>query len=262
MAALVIAIIALGGNFFVLATENSQISQNNSALSTQIAGLEKSLNSLQTAADTLQSQLSQSQQAQSAQSQQVSILKENLTNVQSELTDVASELSSNSSSGAAFQSYVYAQLAKISTSLQSLTDRLDALAPQVPLSTLVITGDNFSKTTDTFTFSVENTLDVTVYAQIDALLYGTTTRENCDFVAGTYISQMYTFQPDTATVTTLALASGLYNGCAGNPVSSLSLYYMVPPSTAVSLTYQFNVVPGYNYSGYQYPVCDPTCQTS
>ncbi|MGD0397236.1 MAG: hypothetical protein ABSB26_10095, partial [Nitrososphaerales archaeon] len=57
-AALVIALVALGGNFFVLQMENSQMDKNNSALSSQINGLQNSINSLQTAMSTMGKQLS------------------------------------------------------------------------------------------------------------------------------------------------------------------------------------------------------------
>lgn len=245
-AALVIALVALGGNFFVLQTENSQINQNKSALSSQITGLQDSLGALQTTVNTLRNQLSQSQQAQSAQAQQISALQNNLQDVQSQMANVIKEFNSNRSSDLAFQVQIYSQLQGISTTLQTLTDRLNALTPQVPLSTLVVIGDSYSNTTNTFTLTVQNTLNITVYAQISAMLYGTTSLENCNGVAGSYISQVLTFSPMSVTVTQLSLASGLYNGCAGNPITSLNMYYMIPQSTAVSLTYTFNIVPGYN----------------
>jgi len=245
-AALVIALVALGGNFFVLQTENTQMNQNNSALSSRITELQNSLDALQTTANTLRSQLSQSQQAQSAQAEQVSVLQSNLTDVRSQLADVIKEFNSNRSSDLVVQGRIYSQLQTISTTLQTLADRLNVLTPQVPVSTLVVIGDSYDSATHTFTLNVQNTLNMTVYAQISATLKGTTSLENCDGVAGSYISQTYTFPPKSVTVTQLDLASGLYNGCAGNPITSLSMYYMVSQSTAVSLIYMFNIVPVYN----------------
>jgi len=247
-AALVIALIALGGNFFVLETENSQVSQNNSALSSQISGLQNSINSLQSTINTLQGQLSQAQKAQSSQSQQITLLKENLTTLQTGLASIITDFNSNRSSNIVFEEAIYSQLAEINNSLRTLTDRLNVLTPQVPISTLVVIKDNYSSLTYTFAINVQNTLNVTVYAQINAVLYGTTTLENCNFVAGSYVSQVYTFPPNSVTVTHLNLAGGLYNGCAGNPVTSLQFYYMVAQDEAVSLTYTFNIVPGYNHS--------------
>lgn len=246
-AALVIALIALGGNFFVLSqvdqnnstltskitvlqTENSRINLNNSALASQIE-------SLQTKVNTLQNQLS-------AQSRQVSSLESNLQNAQSQLANATKEF--NSTLDLAFQGWVYYQLRVMNATLQTLTDKL--LMLQVPLSTLVVIGDSYDNATNTLTLSVQNTLNVTVYAQINAVLYGTTSAEDCNGVAGSYVSQMYTFPRMNQTVTQLSLASGLYNGCAGNPITHLSLYYMVGHSAAVSQTYKFNLVPAYNHS--------------
>jgi hypothetical protein len=245
-AALVIALVALGGNFFVLLTENSQIDQNKSALSSQITVLQDSLGALQTTVNTLRNQLSLSQQAQSAQAQQVSALQGNLQDVQSQLANVIKEFNSNRSSDLAFQGQIYSQLQGISTTLQTLTGKLNALTPQVPLSTLVVIGDTYNNATNTFTLNVQNTLNLTVYAQISAVLYGTSSQD-CNQVAGSYISQVLTFLPKSMTVTQLSLASGVYDGCASNPVTSLSLSYIAAQSTEVSLTYTFNIVPGYNH---------------
>ena len=247
-AVLVIALVALGGNLFVFLQVSSQISSNNSSLSTQISTLQASLNDLQVTANNLQSELTSSQHAQSVQVQQISILQGNLTDVQSRLTSLIGELKSNVSSGLTFQNYVYSQLQTINATLQSLTNKLDVLTPEIPISTLVIIGDNYSSATSTFTFYVRNSLAEPVYAQINALLYGTTHLENCNFVAGSYVSQVYEFKPLSVTVNQLSLSSGLYNGCADNPVSTLTLYYMASQSLAVSPSYKFNIVPVYNYT--------------
>jgi hypothetical protein len=237
-AALVIALVALGGNFFVLQSENSRMDQNNSVLSSQIKGLQDSLDSLQTAVNTLGSQLS-------AQAKQASVLQSNLTDVKSQLANVIKEFNSNRSEDLAFQGWVYYQLRVINTTLQTLNESLFAL--QIPLSTLVVISDSYSDATNTFTLNVQNTLNITVYAQINAVMVGTTSEETCDGVAGSYISQVYTFSPMSVTVTQLSLASGLYNGCGGNPITSLDLYYMIAPSTAVSRTYLFDIIPVYNH---------------
>ncbi len=224
------------------------MNQNSMTLSSRITELQNSLIALQTTATKLENQLNRSQQAQSTQTQQISVLESNLTNVQARLASVIKEFNSNMSNNLAFQGQIYSQLQGISTALKTLTDKLNALTPQVPLSTLVVIGDSYDSTTGTFTFSVQNTLNITVYAQISAVLYGTTSLENCNSVAGSYISQVYSFLPTSVTVTQLSLASGLYNGCAGNPITSLNMYYMVAQSTAVSMTYTFNIIPGFNQS--------------
>lgn len=238
-AALVIAIVALGGNFFVLQTENSQMNQDNSALSSQIKGLQNSLDSLQATVNTLQDQSS-------AQAKQVSVLQSNLTSVRSQLANMIKEFNSNRSEGIAFQGWVHYELYVMNATLQTLAGKL--LTLQVPLSTLAIVGDSYSSANNTFTLNVRNTQNIVVYAQINAVLYGTTSAENCNGAAGSYVSQIYTFLPMSVTVTKLVLASGLYNGCAGNPITSLHLYYMAAQSTAVSLTYTFNIVPEYNHT--------------
>jgi hypothetical protein len=235
-AVLVIAIVALGGNFFVLQTENSQIDKNNSALSSQITQLQNSLALLQAEMSTLGNQFS-------AQAKNVSVLQSNLTDIQSQLAKMNGEFNSNRSVDLAFQGWVYYQIRQMNSTLQTLIGRL--LTIQVPLSPLVIVGDTYSNATHTFTLNVKNTLNVTVYAQIDAVLYGTTDAENCNGAAGSYISQVYTFIPMSVTVTQLILGSGLYNGCAGNPITNLTLFYMAAQSTAVSVHYAFNIVPVY-----------------
>jgi hypothetical protein len=117
----------------------------------------------------------------------------------------------------------------------------------VPQASLIVTSDSYTNATKTFTFQVQNTQNYTVYAQLSASLWGQTSYE-CNGQAGTFISQVYTFKPDSNTTTQLNLTLGSYVGyCGGEPLSSIQMNFVIPQSTAVSPTYTFIVVPNYDY---------------
>lgn len=117
---------------------------------------------------------------------------------------------------------------------------------------LVIVSDTYGNATKTFTFEVRNNQNFTLYAQLSASLWGQgslyCSPPGEPGQAGSYISQVYTFPPKITTTTTLDLIYGNYVGfCGGNPVTSLQMSFFIPPSTAVSPTYSFDIVPGYNH---------------
>ncbi len=122
----------------------------------------------------------------------------------------------------------------------------------VPQSALVIIADAYNSTTYTFTFQVHNNENYTIYAQISAALSGVYVGGNCNSNnVGSFISQVYTFSPRTTTQTSMNLVLGSYTGCANpstNAVTSFTMSLVVPPSTSVSPTYNFNVVPSYSIS--------------
>lgn len=241
-AALVVALVALGGDFVVLLTENSQLDQNKASLSSQITVLQYAIGSLQ-------SQLSQSQQAQNSDALQISTLQSDLRNVQSQLDNVIAEFNSNMLSNLAFQDQTYTQLQGVSVSLSVLTAKLNALTPEAPNSILAIINHTYDNATGTFTFVVQNTRNFTVYAQMSVQMF--TDESDCGLV-GSYYSQVYAFPPESETVTQLSLASTLYEFtepvCLGGPVTRINLYYMVGQFSGVSPIYEFDVVPGYFHS--------------
>jgi uncharacterized protein YoxC len=246
--ALVVAIIALGGNFFVLYTENSTIDQNKTSLSSQITGLQNSITSLQGTINTLNNQLTQEQQTQSSEAQTVAGIQSDLQGVRAQLANVVTEFNSNRTNDLAFQGQVYAQLQSISSSLTTLANRLNSLTPQIPLTTLVIVGSSYDNVTNAFTFEVKNNLNSSVFAQLSAVVEGTTSNPDlCNGVAGSYISGVTSFGPLSVTPSVLSLPSITYNGCATNPVTTVTVIYVASNSTQVSKGYSFSVVPAYNH---------------
>lgn len=117
----------------------------------------------------------------------------------------------------------------------------------VPEGTLVVVGDTYDNATHTFQFTVQNTQNLTVYAQLSATFWGT----DCTYYnsQGSYLSQVYTFKPTSNTNTSLNLSLGSYQSnefCGQTPVVYLTMSYVVT-SMSVSQTYTFDVVPYYSW---------------
>jgi hypothetical protein len=247
VAALVVAGIALGGNFYVLFVANYQAEENRSLLTAQISALQSSITDLQGTASSLRSQLFQLQQSQSSEIQAVSASQASLLSITHQLNVVATELNDNVSNYVGFRNQVNYQLQNITNELNLLSRRLNAIVPEVPLSSLTVVGDSYNSANYTFTISVKNNLNVTVYAQLEAELYGSG-GSDCSGIAGSYVSQVYYFPPGSVTSTTLPLPAGVYGGCAGNPITSLSAQYWASQQVRVSPQYTFQISPVYNHS--------------
>jgi len=246
VAAVAIAGIALGGNFYVLFVANYQVEQNRSELSSQISAAQASISDLQATVGSLRSQLSQLQASQSAEAQALTSSQSSLLNITREVSRVAMELNDNASNSAGFRSEVNYQLQNITNELNLLNKRINAIVPQVPLSSLVVVGNTYNATSDTFTFNVRNNLNVTVYAQLESEIFGTG-GEDCSSEAGSFISQVYYFPAGAVTATKLSLPAGVYGGCAANPITSVSVQYWASQQVRVSPQYTFQVFPVYNH---------------
>jgi len=247
MVAVAIAGIALGGNFYVLFVANYQAEQSRSLLSTQMSALQASITDLQGTVGSLRSQLSQMQVSQSTEAQIVASTQASLQNITRQVNRVAMELNTNVSNYIGFRNQVNYQLQNITNALNLMNKKLNAIVPQVPLSSLTVVGDTYSSSNYTFTINVKNNLNVTVYAQLEAELMGTG-GSDCSGIAGSYISQVYYFPPGSVTTTKLPLPSGVYGGCAGNPISSVSVQYWASQQARVSPQYTFQISPGYDHS--------------
>jgi ABC-type arginine/histidine transport system permease subunit len=172
-----------------------------------------------------------------------------LQGLQGKVTSVSSSLNSTQSVDAVELQQISSELQSVSTTLQALSATVASLTPQVPLSTLVIVGDTYDNASQTFQFTVQNTENVTVYAQLSATLWGT----SCEFDnrQGSYLLQVYTFSPLSHTITTLNLNLGAYQSnqfCGHTPAVDLTMSYVAATSTSVSQAYAFNVIPYYTWS--------------
>jgi len=245
--ALVIAIVALGGNFFVMYQDSSSINQNRNSLNDQVASLQLSLSGLQSTVNTLKTQLSQSQATDTSQAQQIASAQTSLKALQTQLATLISDLNSNTTNNNAFQAIALSQLRSINSSLTNLTLRLDSITNSAPLSTLVVLSEAYDSASSTFSFTVLNNLNVTVYAQINAILYGQGTYP-CSGDAGYYTSQVYSFPGDANITTQLPLSRGTYDGCGTSPLKSVWLDFLASQSVQVSQAYTFAVVPPYNFT--------------
>jgi len=246
VAAIAIAGIALGGNFYVLFVANYQVEQNRSALSSQISAAQASISDLQATVGSLRSQLSQLQASQGAEAQALTASQSSLLNITREMSRLAMELNDNASNNVGFRNQVNYQLQNITNELNLLNRRVSAIVPEVPLSSLVVVGNSYNATSDTFTFNVKNNLNVTVYAQLESEIYGTG-GEDCSNEAGTFISQVYYFPSGEVTATKLSLPAGVYSGCAANPITSVSVQYWASQQVRVSPQYTFQIFPVYNH---------------
>jgi hypothetical protein len=249
-AALILSIVALGGNFFVIYQSYSQIGQNKTAVDNQITSLQSALTALESNVNTLEAQ---TQSTSAAQAQQIAAAQTDIHQLQVQLASIVVDVNSNITNDLAFQDMALVQLQTFNTTLTALTQRLDAIAPSVPLSTLEIVSETYNTTSATFNITVKNNLDITVYAQISAILYGqvtsVTSADGCDGTAGTYTSQLYQFPANSTTLTQLPLSQGIYNGCGTSPLNSVWLDYEASQSVQVSHVYTFDVAPPYAFVG-------------
>ena len=261
--AIVIGLAALGYGWYANNATNSSLSSQSEELNSSIGGLQATIGSLQGTITSLQGtitnlqgEVTQDGQAESSSAQQISSIQGTIAGLQSSLqvlqgkvTSIGSNLNSTQSADAAELQQISVELQGISATIQTLSAKVAALTPQVPLSTLVIVGDTYNNASHTFQFTVHNTQSFIVYAQLSATLWGT----SCQFYnsQGTYLSQVYTFNPLSNTTTTLNLTIGAYQSnqfCGHTPVVDLTMSYVAAASTSVSDTYTFNVVPYYTWS--------------
>jgi uncharacterized coiled-coil protein SlyX len=135
----------------------------------------------------------------------------------------------------------------VETTTSLVTTTLTSISA-VPESALIITADSYNNATYTFTFQAQNTQNYIVYAQLSASLWGQGGFESCDGQAGTFVSQVLTFNPGAVVTIQLSLALATYAGfCGVNPLTSIEANFVVAPSTPVSPTYTFIVVPNYTF---------------
>jgi prefoldin subunit 5 len=253
--AIIIAVAAFGYGWYANNTTNARLSSQSAELGSSLNSLQTSVNSLQGTISSLQGSIAQSQQAQSASAQQITTmqgslqsLQGSLQSLQGKLTSLSSDLNSTKTSNSASLQQVSSQLSSINSTIQTLSKQLAGLTPQVPLSTLVIVGDTYNSATYTFQFTVHNTQTFIVYAQLSATLWGTSCTFNNN--QGSYLSQVYTFNPLSNTVTTLNMTLAAYQGsefCGHTQVVDLTMSYIAASSTSVSQTYTFNVIPYYTW---------------
>jgi hypothetical protein len=246
VAALILALVALGGNFFVLYQNSSQINQNRASINSQIAALQATISGLDT-------QLYQSQATTASQKQQIAAAQTSIQELQSQLATLTVDLNSNVTNDLASQDMALSQLRSFNVTLTAIAQSLEAIAPSVPITTLEVVSETYSNTSETFNIVVKNNLDVTVYAQLSAILYGQATpsmeADGCDGTAGTYTSQLYQFPGNSTTSTQLVLSQGIYDGCGTTPLSSVFLDYEASQSVQVSHVYTFDVDPPYAFVG-------------
>jgi hypothetical protein len=242
--ALVVVAAALGGqDYYTYTTLNTRLSNDNATLTSQIASLEGVVSRDDS---TLSSQISSLGGVVSANNvtltAEIGSLRSTLAPLQSQLTQIQQSESSNAGQIAALQT----ELRSVNASINAVMARLASLFPQVPLTTLVITNDTYDSATSTFTFRVQNTQTYTVIAQLSAIL-----QDYCNNgYWWYYTSKVYTFSPQStlSVPMNLALSYQYPNIVAScNAIYEVSVQFVIPPSTAVSQTYNFQVSPTYDH---------------
>lgn len=223
MATVIVGIIIVAGLVgYTFYTNSSSLS----SLSGQNANLKQQLSGVSQQESTLGQQVSNLNQQVSTLNQQVSVLQQKTIQVVTVSNTVE----------------------VIETTTSTTTSTVTSVTA-VPESALVVVVDTYNNSTHVFTFQVQNNQNYTIYAQISATLFGGFVGGNCQStVVGSFISQIYTFNPRTTTQTSMNLALGSYTGCANpstNVVNSLTMSLIIPPSTSASPAYNFNVVPSY-----------------
>ena len=228
---------ATSNEFNTLSSQNANLSQQAANLSQQNANLNQQVAGLSQENTNLNQELSGVSQQNSNLNQQVAGLNQQLNG----LNQAVSTLEQRT-----LQVVTMTSVVVTVETTTSISTTIETSISQVPESTLVVLSSTYSNATKTFTFKVQNTQNYTVYAQLSASLWGQG-NDFCNGQAGSYISQIYTFNADTVVSTALNLTLGQYVGfCGSNPVTSLQMNYVIPQSTAASPTYSFNIVPGYD----------------
>ena len=188
-------------------------SSNQTALAQQKSAYDTQISALQGQISTIQTQLASAEQQESADSNAISSLQSSVTSIQTQLPTIS----------------------------------------RVPQATLVITNDVYNSGNTTFTFTVKNTQNYTVYAQLSATVEGDT--GSCpSFDVYIYASQIYNFTPrETISVplnlalSSQSVAAGSYSNPACSSVNEAIVQFILPQSTAISSTYDFTVSPNYNH---------------
>ena len=219
---------------------NSQLSDTKASLNAQIAGLQSTVSSLQGTVASLQGSVAQAQQEQSVNTQQIAGIQNSLSDAQITLSQLSLEANSLGASDTSSQQRIAQELASLNTTMQTLSTEVNALTPQVPLSTLVIVNDSYNAKARTFNFVVQNTQSDTVYAQLSAQIGVGGCGDNGNHQAY-YVSPIYTFtRPKTITVpfnTTLIPST---TTCGSNLIlGQVSLDFVAGGSVMVSPTYTF-----------------------
>jgi uncharacterized coiled-coil protein SlyX len=239
--ALIIA--AVGATYYLTSSQVSSLSAQNTNLEGQVGSLGDQLSGLNQQVASQDQQMSSQNQQIGSLNQQVSNLNQQIGNANGQISSLSQQISTQTVKVVTETDTVN----NIVTTTYVTTETLTSIT-EVPMSTLVVLSDTYSNATKTFTFQVQNTENYTVHAQLSASLWGQTSF-GCNGQIGSYISQVYTFGPNSETTTVLNLTLGQYVGfCGTNPTSSLQMNYVIPQSTAVSPTYSFNIVPGYDHS--------------
>jgi hypothetical protein len=188
-------------------------SSNQTALAQQKSAYDTQISALQGQISTIQTQLASAEQQESADSSAISSLQSSVTSIQTQLPTIS----------------------------------------RVPQATLVITNDVYNSENATFTFTVKNTQNYTVYAQLSATVEDDSTR--CpSFDVYIYTSQIYNFTPRETisvplnlTLSSESVAAGSYSNPACSSVNEAIVQFILPQSTAISPTYDFTVFPTYNH---------------
>lgn len=229
MATVIVGIIIVAGLVgYTFYTNSSSLS----SLSNQNVNLKQQLSGVSQQASTLGQQVSNLNQQESSLNQQISTLNQQVSILQQKTIQVVT---------------IVDTVEIVETTTSTTTSTVTSVSA-VPQSTLVIVGNTYDNASQTFQFTVQNTQNFTVYAQLSATFWGT----SCSFYnsQGSYLSQVYTFKPLSKTVTTLNLNLGAYQSnqfCGHTPVVDLTMSYIAATSTSVSQTYTFNVIPYYTW---------------
>lgn len=242
--ALVVVVLALGSlEYYTYDTLNNQISNTKADLNAQIAGLQDTITSLRNTVTSLnktltslQDTVTQNRQAESTSAQQIVTLQTDLQNLQNQVSRLTLWVNST----------VLTQLQSITQSINAIEARLSTLFPQVPLTTLVITNDVYNSGNATFHFTVKNTQNYVVYAQLSVTL-----EDPCNNgFWWYYASQIFTFTPLGTLSVPLSLALSIPSpnyspSCTS--INEATVLFIIPESTAISSTYDFTVSPPYNH---------------
>jgi cell division protein FtsB len=242
--ALVVVVLALGSlEYYTYETMNSQLSDTKTDLNAQIAGLQSTITSLRNTVTSLnktltslQGTVAQNQQTENALDQQITTLRIDLQNLQNSVSSLSLWVNST----------VITQLQSVTQSINAIQTRLSVLFPEVPNTTLIITNGVYNSGNATFIFTVRNTQNYTVYAQLSVTL-----EDPCNNgFWWYYTSQIFTFTPlGTLSVPlnlVLSIPSPNYSPSCTS-INEAVVLFIIPQSTAISSTYDFTISPPYNH---------------
>jgi hypothetical protein len=234
----VIVIAALVSSFVLTSSNLSSLSRQNTDLSQQLSNVNQQDTALN------QEFAGQSQQI-SSQNQELSSLGQQVSNLNQQVSGLGQQDSSLSQQVSTLEQRTLTVVTMTNTvvTLETTTSTVTTTQTSVtavPEATLVVTGDSYNGTSQTFTFQVQNTQNFTIYAQLHAVVdFGSSGACFPSDKTAFFISQVYTWLPNQTIPVAFNITLISYTCGSGPGQGQFSAEFMTANNAQVSPVYDF-----------------------